>query len=183
MRIEQVLLLFAGLLIVAAFFLPFLQYEFPGIGKTELSGYTLTRTIVDEAGGPEYEHKKLTVEFFQEMFKREATWKEYLSLAGMAFVMLGPFFYLLLGLGYVVKGFIGRSYKRGIWFNFLFVGLAWAAFWWTGQVLTDKVSFIKDIFNKEIQVSFFEAAGMGFWICFGAVILAGLSLIFEKPKS
>jgi len=182
MRVEQIILLLAGLLILGSFFLPFLSYDVPGVGQTTLSGYTLTRTLLDEADVLEYEDKKLTSEMFQKLFEEAGNWKDYLAIGGMAFVFLGPIFYLLFGLGYAFRAFIGKSYKRGIWFNFLFLGLAWLAFWWTGQVLTEKVSFVKKFFDTEISLSFFEVAGLGFWLSFAAIIIAGFSLIFEKQS-
>lgn len=189
MRIEQIMLFLAGALIVGGFFLPFLTYELPVVGETQLSGYSITRTILDEAGVVDYEDKKLTSEFFKDLMTKNTTWKEYLSIFGMIFVMFGPFFYLLFGLGYLIKGLIGRSYKRGIWFNFIFLGIGWATFWWTSQLFTEKaeraiskVKVLKGLFNPEVKVSFFEAAGIGFWLCFAAIFVAGFSLIFEKQK-
>lgn len=189
MRIEQIMLFLAGAAIVGSFFLPFLHYEFPGIGETQLSGYSITRTILDESGVTDYEDKKLTTEFFKDLITENTNWEEYLSIGGMIFVMLGPFFYLLFGLGYLFKSFIGKSYKRGIWFNILFLGIGWATFWWTSQLFTeklsgvvDKVKILKGLVNPEVKVTFFEAAGVGFWICFAAVFVAGFSLIFEKQK-
>ncbi|MCI4670166.1 MAG: hypothetical protein MRZ79_18665 [Bacteroidia bacterium] len=189
MRIEQIMLLAAGLMIAGAFFLPFLTYEFPVIGETQLSGYSITRTILDEAGVSPYEDKKLTSDFFTDLIKENTTWKEYLSIFGMLFTILGPFFYLLFGLGYLFKSFLGKSYKRGIWFNLLFLAIGWASFWWTSQLITEKINnsvanikILDKLINPEVSVNFFQAAGVGFWLCFAAIFIAGFSLIFEKQK-
>ncbi|MEO0897071.1 MAG: hypothetical protein AAFY71_11775 [Bacteroidota bacterium] len=184
MRLEQILLLLAGLVLVACFFLTFLNWEpkLMGmkVGETQYSGYAMTRTLLDEAEILEYEDTKLTSNMITELVEEANTWQDYSAIAGIVFVLLGPLFYLLLGLGYIVRAFRGKSYKRGIWFNLIFLGAGWGAFWWASKVVTDKAAFVKNALNTSIDVSFFEVASIGFWLAFAAVFVAGFSLIFEK---
>jgi hypothetical protein len=180
MRLEQLMLVIAGLMGLGAFFLPFLHIEQSFMGaklmEVVVSGYSYTTAWLDYFDLYQTGHGKAIIEWLTGLWENASGLKGYAQLAGLFMVLTGPVWYALFSLGYLFRGLTGRSFKRGILFNFLFMALSWAVFFWISQ---DKRTVI---LGQEIglDLNFFSMAGPGYWVAFVAVFVAGFSLLFEK---
>lgn len=180
MNAERITLILAGLVGIAAFFLPFLHLKPEGIGKNlidaEISGYSYVMTVLDAAEVQEYPEGRAIMEVLGELFENSQKIENKALWAGVMLVLTGPIFFLLYSLGHLFRGISGSSYKRGIFFTFLFTAFAWGVFYW----LSDKSNV--EILDLEVgpQFNFFKMAGLGFWMAAGAVLTAALSLFFSK---
>lgn len=180
MRLEQIMLIIAGLAGLGAFFLPFLHFEQNLLGikiaEATVSGYSYTTAWLDYFDLYQTEHGKAIIDLITNLWENISEPKGYVQMAGLFIVLTGPVFYLLLSLGYLFRGLTGRSFKRGVMFNLFFLALGWGIFFWISQ---DKST---QILGKEVGLdfNFFAMAGPGFWVAFAAVFVAGFSLLFEK---
>ena len=169
MTLERIVLIFAGLLGLAAFFFPFLHLPEEAT-ISEISGINYVKYTID---GLQAEDGGLIREFIGDL---QILWNDAVSINGyigfglMLFMLLGPFFFVLYSLGHLFRGLRGKQYRRGIFFSVIFMGVGWLTFYLLS-------------FDLEIKVNFFRMAGIGFWMAFAALILAGISLFFEKGTS
>lgn len=183
MKLEQSLLVAAGIGCIAAFFLPFFTVETQVFGlklaESSISGYRLTRAALDYAELLPYDSGQVAFTALVEAWQQTSQPKQLAQLAGISFLLLGPLLYLLYGLGYLFRGLTGRQYQRGIWFNFLFMGLGWSLLYWISQDYSAK------LLGQEVglSLSFFSLASFGYWIAFASVLVAAFSLIFEPRRS
>ncbi|GAB4422556.1 MAG: hypothetical protein OHK0039_38650 [Bacteroidia bacterium] len=182
MKLEQTILTLAGVAGIAAAFLPFVHYEpqMLGVqlGETQVSGYTFVRALLDEFGVLPFEEGRVAMEAFQQGWSHAGGIKGYAQLSGLVLILAAPLIFVLYSIGYVVRGLAGKQYKRGIWFNLVFPGLAWAILYWISK------DHSVTILNQEIglKLNFFSMAGLGYWVAFGAMMAAAFSLFFEKSK-
>lgn len=183
-RVEQIMLIIAGLAGIGAFFLPFLHVEKSLLGvkllDVHVSGYSYVLAWLDFFDLHKQEGARAMIDLLGNLWQSISGIKGYAQVIGLFVVLTGPIFYLLLCLGYLIRGFTGGSFKRGVMFNLLFMGLAWGVFFWISR---DKshLSLTKDLnINLDVSLNFFDMAGPGFWVAFAAVFVAGFSLIFSK---
>lgn len=190
MKLEQFVLTLGGIAIIVAFFLPYLTLNLNPIAwdgvKTEIklndeksikidgldglnrevqvSGYSMTQTALNKADVIQEGIDNGWMDWIWNAWKENASGNAQLKVAGLAFVLAGPFIFLFYALFYVIKGLAGRQYKRGVFFTLLFLGASWA------------------IFKYLLGFNFFEMAGLGFWVAFGGMLAAAFSLFFERKK-
>ncbi|RMG71940.1 MAG: hypothetical protein D6722_06090 [Bacteroidetes bacterium] len=182
MKLEQSLLVVAGIGGIAAFFLPFFTLETQVLGiklaETSVSGYSLVRAALNHWDILPYEPGKLAFTALVEAWQQASQPKQFLQLGGLSLMVLGPVIYLLYSLGYLVRGLAGKQYQRGVWFNFLYMGLGWGYFFWISR------DHSLQLLGQEIgpKLNFFTLASFGYWIAFASVMIAAFSLIFE-PRS
>ncbi|WNJ18547.1 hypothetical protein [Pontibacter sp. G13] len=181
MKLEQKILLFAGILVIGAFFLPYLKLEKSFLifeVNAQVSGLSLTQSILDEAGVIEHKKGKVVSKLIREFLTNGDTWKDQSTALGLLVVFAGPILFLLHGLGYIFRGFSGRQYKRGIFFSILYSAASWGILKWISESNTAK------LLGQEIEVinlSFFEMVGPGYWVAIAGMLIAAISLFFE-PK-
>lgn len=182
MKAEQSMLTLAGIAGIAAFFLPYIQFEQSILGislvDTYVSGLTYTRSALDATGVLPYEGGRTFVALLQELWTNAQSWQDYGTVAGLLVVISGPIFYLLYSLGYLFRGLFGKQYKRGIFFNFIYMGASWGICKWI------TATHSTEVLGKQLglNLNFFANAGLGYWIAFAAVIVAGFSLLFEPKR-
>jgi hypothetical protein len=183
MKTEQTVLALAGLGGIGAFFLPFLHIQ-PSLGVLQLqnadiqvSGLTVVLSLLDHFHVYSYEKGRVLIELLTQLWG-SADWKNKATAAGLVFILLGPVLYLLYSLGYLIRGLFGRQFKRGVWFNLLFPAAAWGILYWAGQARSVGLGPI-DV-ELSLKLNFFKLAGIGFWLAFASVWVAGFSLLFEK---
>jgi hypothetical protein len=182
MRLEQIMLVVAGLMGIGAFFLPFLQFEQSFLGlkllDLSLSGWSYTQAWLDYFGLYQSKVGAEVIRTLIQLWESASELKGKAQLAGIFFVMTGPVIYLLYSLGYLIRGLLGRSFKRGILFNLLFMPLAWGLMYWLSQ--DHSTSLFDDKLKIGLDLNFFSLAGPGYWLAFAAVFVAGFSLLFER---
>lgn len=181
MKLEQFVLTLGGIAIIVAFLLPYMtlnlnplawegniteQVKIEGLDalnrKVEVSGLSMTETILNKAEVIEEGIDNGWVDWLWNAWTENASSNSQLKVAGLLFVLAGPFIFLFFALGYLFRGITGKQYKRGIFFTLVFLGASWA------------------IFKFLLGFSFFEMAGLGFWVAFGGMLLAAFSLFFER---
>lgn len=165
---ERILLTLSGLAGIVAFFLPFLQFN-NFIKDITFGGMTYAKAGLDLADLGSYPLQREFFAIFLENWQ-QASLMGTLKHAVMAFVLLGPVFFLLHSVGHFFRGLVGSHYKRGIFFALLYMGVSWLTFTYMGSE-----------FN--LKMSFFNSVGLGFWMGFGAIVLAALSAFFDTSNS
>lgn len=180
MNLERITLLLAGLVGIAAFFMPFLHLQPEGLGKNlvnvDVSGYSYVMTVLDAADVQEYPEGRALLEVVGEFFENSQKIENKALWAGVMVVLTGPIFFLLYSLGHLFRGVAGQSYKRGIFFTLLFTAFAWAVFFF----LSDKSNIEFGALEIGPKFNFFKMAGLGFWMAAGSVLGAAFSLFFSK---
>ena len=177
------MLIVAGLMGLGAFFLPHLHFEQSFLGvqlvETTFTGYNFVLGWLDYFDLYQSEAGSRVIEVLTRLWENATEMKAKAQIAGILFVLAAPLIYALYSLGYLIRGLIGKSFKRGIWFNLLFLPAAWGLLYWISQ------DYSTQILGREVglQLNFFNMAGIGYWLAFAAVFVAGFSLLFEKKKS
>lgn len=177
MNLERLMLILAGLAIIAACFLPFYLLELNvfdiTLSKLTLNTEQYVRAGLDAAqigeGGEGNGSAGKLIDILGQELKNAAKWQDYAALAGIVFVLLGPIFYLLYGLGYLFRGLAGKQFKHGIFFNILYPIASFGILYWIST---------NNLLN--LDVGFLNIANVGFWISFAAIWVAGFSLLFAK---
>ncbi|MDX2286750.1 MAG: hypothetical protein NW241_21470 [Bacteroidia bacterium] len=187
MRLEQLMLVIAGLLGIGAFFLPFLSFESALFGvqlaSVHISGLSLTQSLLDFFKVIEHPEGRAAFDIARAFVEQASSPMDYARIAGGAFILAGPFIYLLYALGYLVRGLAKRQFKRGILFNILFPAAAWAILYFLFRVETPELpagELLKAVQIEIPRLNFFTFAGIGFWLAFAGIWIAGFSLLFEK---
>lgn len=175
--LQRLMLLIGGLLCVGAFFLPFLSLDY-GVGKFHVSGLYYVQSGVDYLQPTPKEQSLIAqtetkvydfvYERLEKAYKNKSSLELNLYLLCIGFVLLGPIFYALLGLGYLYRAAAGKSFQRGIIFNLLFLVFAAVIFY---------------LFDKEVpllNLGFFKLANVGYWVAFVGVFVAAFSDFFGK---
>lgn len=175
---QRILLIVAGVLGIGAFFLPYINIDY-GVGKFNVSGWDYIQTLIDtfvapaETGVVAKAEDQIYDGIYQIGIKpllHESSTTDKLTGAGVILVLLGPFFFLLYSIGYLIRGIVGKPYKRGVFFNLLFLGFCWLVF-----------HFV----NKQIplvNLNFFWIADFGYWVGFIALCLAPVSDFLGKEE-
>ncbi|MDX1909616.1 MAG: hypothetical protein SF053_21435 [Bacteroidia bacterium] len=204
MKPEQTVLTFAGLLGIVAFFLPFIKVEIPILNTTvfQYSGFSVTEDIVEIVQQQQVSDTLVLgkennlVSTLITLWQNTDSVKDKGALAGIMFLVVGPLLYALFAVWYVLRGVFGRQFKFGIGFNVLFLALGWAIFYGITQ------GYLGNIFGKmgetsldlgiglnldlapkvDLSLNFFKLAGIGFWLAFASIWIAGFSLLFEKSS-
>ncbi len=171
MNLERIVLTLGGIAIIAAFFLPYLQFKkaFTEAYKMEvsISGMSMVQTGLEFAEVVPGNTGEGMLDFVKKGWKDSQNFQQLGALIGFIFVLIGPFIFLLYSLGYVFRGLTGRQYKRGIFFTIVYTGISWLTFYLLGNDLG-------------ISLNFFSMAGPGFWVAFGGMFAAAMSLFFSK---
>lgn len=166
--IERTLLTLSGLTGIVAFFLPFLHFK-KFILSITFSGMTYVKAGLDLAELDKYPIQR---EFFQVFLEswQQASMLGMLKHAALAFVLLGPVFFVLHSIGHFFRGLAGGHYQRGIFFVLFYMGVSWAIFHFIGE-------------DYNLAINFFNAVGIGYWLGFGAIVVAALSAFFDNSNS
>jgi hypothetical protein len=154
--------------VIGASFLPYLSLEVAGQDVVQLSGYSMVETLLSKFEIIQEGIDSRWADMLWNSWMENADGTAKAGVAGFLLVMAGPFIFTLYALGYVFRGLAGKQYKRGIFFTLLFLGASWAIFYFLS----------KPTFGFEM--SFFKAAGPGFWVAFGGMLAAAFSLFFER---
>ncbi len=174
MKLEKIILFLGGAACIGAFFLPYLTFP-PNL---TVSGYSETMLILDYLDVVEDKKADILVDSFSTFYESFAGPKGKGILTMLVVVLLGPFFFAIFGLSYVIKALFGKQYKRGIFLNLLFMGFAWVTIYMINQEMTFNVLGLEVGTNLQ----FFRMAGLGYWLGFGGMILAAFSLFFGKTE-
>ncbi|RMG29465.1 MAG: hypothetical protein D6730_03915 [Bacteroidetes bacterium] len=166
--VERTLLSISGLAGIAAFFLPFFRAG-RFFSDIALSGFSFVQAGLDAGGVGAYPAQKQAFMTFLESWQ-QASMLGMLKYAALAFVWLGPVFFVLYSLGHFFRGLAGRHYKRGIFFALLYMGAGYLVFRFLGP-------------EMGLEYGFFDAVGPGFWVGFTAIIVAAFSAFFEKSPA
>jgi hypothetical protein len=181
MKAGRVMLIFAGLIGILAFFLPYMTFEKSVLGvevvNKSMTGYTALRTYLDQLGVLEYDKGKVLTELVLDYWNSANSGKDYLLFMGLVFTFAGPIIFMVYSVSYLIKGLIGQRYKRGFFFTVIYVAAAWATFMFLTQDTTT-VLFGKDI---GVKFEFLKMVNGGFWLTIGSMVLAGVSYFFDKP--
>lgn len=165
MKAERIILTIAGATGIAGFFMSFFKIK-KFILELSLSGYTYVKAGLDMAGIEKHPIAREFVLGIKNLIMNADQFDEKLKLIGLAFILLGPIFFVLHSIGHFVRGMMGKQYKRGIFFALAYMGGAWA--------------FLKYYGNEvNMNINFFELTDIGFWISFTAIIVAAFSVFFE----
>jgi hypothetical protein len=189
MKLEQFVLTLGGIAIIVAFLLPYVtlnlnptawdvipseikindtEIKIDNISaldsEVEVSGLSMTQSLLNKADVIEEGIDNGWLDWIWNAWQENASSNTQLKVAGLLFVLAGPFLFLLYALGYLFRGLTGKQYKRGVFTTLLFLGASWA------------------IFKFLLGFNFFEMAGPGFWVAFGGMLLAAFSLFFERGK-
>lgn len=169
---QRALLLLGAILCIGAFFLPYMSIDYI-VGKAVFGGYnfidyglsysqasTGSPTMVDKVEDFGYD---FFVEKIIEPWIAKGTPADKALLLGLFFVIIGPIFYLLFGLGYLWRGIVGKPFKRGIIFNLLYFGFSWLILFFISGKL------------KPLSLDFFYVADFGYWLAFAGVFVAAFS--------
>ena len=177
------MLILAGLMGLGAFFLPYLHFEQSFLGvtliETTFTGYNFVLGWLDYFDLYQSEAGSQMLDALTRLWENATEMKAKAQIGGIIFVLAAPLIYALYSIGYLVRGLIGKSFKRGIWFNLLFLPAAWALFYWISQ------DYSTEILGREVglKLNFFSMAGIGYWLAFAGVFVAGFSLLFEKKSA
>lgn len=184
MKLEKILLTLGGLAGITAFFLPYLTFSKSILGlevlNASMSGYSLSRSLLDAFGILGYEGSQTAWKVLQEVMQTANGTEGYLSLAGLIFVFAGPFLFLAYSLGYFFRGLMGRQYKHGIFFTLIYAGLSWLTFYLISTTQTTTQLMGLDV---GVKLEFFSMAGVGFWVAVGGMLVAAFSLFFAPMKT
>ena len=109
------------------------------------------------------------METFAEEWDAAENFTDLGKIIGAILFLVGPFFFALYGLSYVIKALRGKSYKQGVIFTIFFTVGAWAFYYFLGPELGD-------FWGR----NFFRFVNWGFWLAFVCMWVAALSLLFAK---
>lgn len=165
--IERFLLTISGLTGIVAFFLPFLHFK-KFILNIQFGGMTYVKAALDLAGQGKHPIQKEFFEVFLESWQ-QASLTGMFKHAALAFILMGPVLFLIHSIGHFFRGLAGKQYQRGIFFALFYMLFSWLIFKYTGA-------------EYDLALNFFKAVGMGFWLGFGAIVVAALSVFFEKTS-
>lgn len=132
--------------------------------------------LLDYLDVVEYKHNEWIINLFTKNFDKLGGPEAYGITAMLAVVFLGPFMFAIYGLSYVLKALARKQYKRGIFINLLYMGVAFLTFF----LIQEKSSV--SILGLDIgaKMNFFKMAGMGYWVSFSGMMVAAFSLFFGK---
>ena len=184
MKTGRVMLIFAGLIGILAFFLPYLTFEKSILGvevvNKSMSGYTELLTLLDRLGIYEYGKGIVLTELINDFWQSANSGRDYLLFAGLMFTLAGPMIFAIYSINYIIRGIMGKPYNNGFFFTVIYVVIAWLSF----MFLTQDSPTV--VFGKEIGVKFefLKMVSVGFWLTVGSMFLAAISYFFEKtPKA
>lgn len=173
MNLERILLFLAGAALIAASFLPFFVIDINilqiKISQLVLNTDQYVRTGLDAFDVIEHDGASKLIKALGDAWQNTAEWQDYVALGGLVAVLLGPIYYLLYGIGYVFRALAGKQFKRGIFFNLIYLGASFGILYWIST---------NNYLN--LNFGFFDIANVGFWVSFGAIWVAGFSLLFAK---
>ncbi len=174
MKLEKIVLILSGFAIIAAFFLPYLTLEVkPTIlgqeiplenaqAQIQVSGFSMTQTVLNKTDVIKEGVDNGWADWLWNSWKENASENAQLKVAGLLFLLAGPFIFLIYALGYIIRGLAGKQYKHGVFTNLLYLAASWAI-----------CKFLLDL-------NFFSMAGLGYWVAFGGMMAAAFSLFFER---
>lgn len=183
MKLEQLILILGAILGIAGFFFPYLHLDTSAIGlsmgEISMSGYSYVRCFLDNFGLLEFDGDYRWLRWSAELWNEASEPIGLGKAIALTFVQSLPIMMLLYSIGHLFRGLTGKQYKRGIMFNLLFMGLAWGTFYFIS--MDGNYLFLGEKVDQTLN--FFKIAGLGYWMSFGGIFLAGLSLFFEKKSS
>lgn len=177
--LNRIFLIVAAIMGIGAFFLPYLSLDF-GLGRFSVSGMSYVQVLIDTYTDTQASETSspLADKVYEGIYEigikpwlHESTAMQKGLGLGLVLVLLGPFYFLLFSLGYLVRGIAGKRYKRGIIFNILFLGFSWAVFYFIGKE------------NKILDINFFWYADFGYWLAFAGMFVAAISDFFWKEAT
>lgn len=172
MKTQHILLLVAGILGVLAFFFPYLRLMEAKIFDIHLltikmSGWQYVEALLDHFDIIDSKRGRKLASFIVDMWQNSESFSEVLSFLVVIYVLIGPIIFLMYGLGYVMRGLAGASYKNGIIFLLTYTFIAWLAFHYTGK-------------HYHIRLNFFQKADWGYWLGCISIVLAAISTLFKR---
>ena len=183
MKLEHIVLALGGILGITGFFFPYLHLDTAEIGlqmgEVSMSGYSYVRCFLDNFGLYEFDGDYRWLRFSVDLWAEANDPLGLGKAIALTFIQSLPIMMLLYSLGHFFRGITGKQYKRGIIINLLLMGLAWGTFYLIS--MDGSYSFLGETASETLN--FFKIAGLGYWLSFGGILLAGLSLFFERKAS
>jgi hypothetical protein len=171
MKLDRILLLIAGILGITAFFLPFMHLVKLGFIDVNLSGANLFQALLEAFELGEFRKGEKIYQFLADYALSNEGLIDWAGFAGLLFVLLGPLYFLVFGITYLIKGLRGiRGYQRGLVFLLLYTLIAFVGIYFGGQYY-------------KLKINFFNRAGLGYWLAAGGIVLAFLSQYLKPRKS
>jgi hypothetical protein len=163
---ERLMLILSGLIGIGSFFLPY--FFFKGLlTDFGISGYNLVEAGLSVTDVMASDGGKKLWDAITLLWENTASFKDMMAFAAILLILLTPVYFGFHFLAYLIRGLFGRHYKRGIFFALIHMGLCWLVLYLIGK-------------DNGADLNFFRMAGVGYWIGFGAMILAAFSSFFEK---
>ncbi|MEL7340296.1 MAG: hypothetical protein AAGM67_07410 [Bacteroidota bacterium] len=170
MKLSRWILLGAGIVGIAAFFLPFFKLVNIGFIDVNISGQSLLGALAEAFDVGNFRGGKRLYKFLLDQWQSNQDVIDYAGYFGFLFVLLGPVYLLFFNLGYFFKGAFDRgSYRSGLVFLLIYTVIAAVGLYASGQYYN-------------ITLNFFKRAGLGYWLGAGAILIAWTTR-FLKPKS
>ena len=173
MKLERIVLLFSGLVILGSSLLPYfdLGSHFTESESSSLAftGVEIVQTVLNQFDVLAFDKGEGLMNFLADKWNQAEGFEGLGLVVGLILVLGAPLWFGLHALGYVFRALRGRQYSHGIFFSLLFLGFGWLIFWLWGSVL-------------EVDANFFYSTRIGFWVGFGGMILAAFSLFFENSS-
>ncbi|MEZ4684647.1 MAG: hypothetical protein R3B47_00815 [Bacteroidia bacterium] len=167
--LERLVLLLGASMCIGAFFLPYIEVGMMGKTMGSVSGYDMVMGVAEAVQAPVDAPDGVIMDTFAEEWSAAEDFADLGKIIGAIFFILGPFFFALYGLSYLIKALRGKSYRQGVIFTILFTAGTWIFFYFMGPELGS-------LWGK----NFFKFAGLGFWIAFAGMWVAAISLFFSK---
>lgn len=169
--ISKYILLFAGIIGVIAFFLPFFEMDFI-IFKGELSGFKEVKTIIQGLAKDNSNGRQVLVSFF-DLFQ-DTDNKTIIGILIGTFILLGPILYGIFSVRMIIRSLlssvddftplVGALLRGIIYIVVAFITLA---------LLGDEIG---------IDINFFRYVGAGFWLDNVALIMCFVAMITNSKK-
>lgn len=173
---ERIMLIVGGLMCIGAAFLPYFVVKLPlpliADGSIVYSGDRLVRGLLDLFNVLKDANGKQLLDLMGQAWNAAGDVKDKALLIGVAISLGGPIYFALFGLGYLVRGLIGKHYAWGVFFAILFLGYNWGIFYLVSQSLSNGLPV-------DVRINFFSIANFGFWIAFAGMFLAAMSSFFD----
>lgn len=180
MKLERIVLALGGLIGIAGFFLPFLHLDTAALGlakgEVSMSGFSNVMSLLDNFDVLVFEGDQRWLQWSSELWSAASTPIDIGKAVGLSLILSLPLFLLLYSLGHLLRGLFGGQYKRGVMLNLLFMGVAWGVFYLIS--MDGSYTFLGE--EATSPLNFFKIAGPGYWMAFAGIMVAGMSLFFEK---
>ncbi len=164
---QRLLLLIAAAVGIVAFFLPFIHFAEVLFIDIFYSGWNLVEAGLDAAEVGKFKKGRKLLNFLADQWKANKSLVDYIGFVGLVYIILGPFYFLIYAIRYLIAGLRNKSYHKGLIYFLIFSAFAWVGFYLGGQ-------------EYHIKINFLNRAGLGFWLTAISVSLGFVSRYVKK---